>query len=139
MVIFTGTLLNLDGVPDSQGDIFDENTAIELPSHRVSVTLDFHKDPEFWLGTAKLFFRSNELCYTMWLDDTRLPKYALETLTPCMAGSTKDIGRGHRKDVRITSIGLFSISNCDPRIKSIGEQNENNDDLDPNSTVVLRS
>lgn len=124
MITYTGVLLNLDGVVDSQGDVFDDTSSIELPSREVDVTLDFHRETEFWLGTAKLFFRPGKLCYRMHLDDTRLPKYALETLIPCAGGSIVKRDGKHITHAFIKTIGLTSYQNCDTRIKRLKDQDE---------------
>jgi hypothetical protein len=122
MINFTGTILRLDGIPDASGDIFDENTTIELPSREVPVTFEFHKEPEFHLGWARLYFRPGELKYDMRLDETRLPKYALDDLTPAICGSCK--GRNGKKIeyASISSIGLSTSKNMDLRIKSLKDQ-----------------
>jgi hypothetical protein len=122
MITYTGVLLRLDGVPDQGGEIFDENTAIELPSHNVPVTLEFHGQPEFWLGNARLYFESDNLKYDMQLDDTRLPKHALEILIPCVGGFVKGRNGKNITHASITSIGLTSVGNADARIKRLKDQ-----------------
>ena len=122
MIEFTGVVLKLDGVVDAQGDIFDHNTAVELPSYPVQVTLDFHQGPEFWLGHATLYFAPGELRYEMKLDDSRLPKHALETLIPCVGGSIKSKEGNRVTHAFIKSIGLTSYQNSDSRIKPLKDQ-----------------
>jgi hypothetical protein len=122
MFKFTGTLLHLDGIPDLTGEYFDENSMVELPSHDVSVTLDFHEGPEFWLGKAKLYFRPGKLCYIMELLDERLPKYALETLTPCVGGHVKSRNGNRISYVSVSGIGLSASGNADSRIKPLKDQ-----------------
>lgn len=121
MITYTGTLLNLDGVVDAQGDIFDENTAIELPSHEVPVTLDFHDSPEFNLGYAKLFFAPGELRYRI-TSNEKLPEYALETLIPCAGGVVKNRSGKRIVHAFIKSIGLSAHQNSDARIKRLKDQ-----------------
>lgn len=122
MIEMTGVVLRFDGVPDSSGDVFSEDTGIELPSRDVPVTLEFHDRPEFWLGFAKLYFRPGALHYRMQLDDTRLPKYALETLTPCAGGFVVAKEGNVIKHCKITSIGLSIYGNADFRIKPLKDQ-----------------
>ena len=122
MITYTGTLLNLDGVVDAQGDIFDENTIVELPSRHVPVTFNFHDGPEFVLGRAKLFFRPGKLCYKIELTDERLPKYALETLIPCAGGRAKARNGKNVSHVSIETVGMAEYRNSDVRIKSLKEQ-----------------
>jgi hypothetical protein len=122
MIFYSGTLLRLDGVMDSQGEIFDHNTAIELPSNEVKVTLDFHEGPEFWLGKATLYFAPGELRYDMILDNSKLPQHALETLIPCAGGMIKNRNGQSILHALITSIGLTAHRNSDARIKPLKDQ-----------------
>jgi hypothetical protein len=122
MIKFTGTVLRLDGMPDSSGDIFDENTAIELPSQVVPVTFEFHNKPEFHLGWAKLYFRPGELKFDMHLDETKLPKYALDDLTPAICGSCSGRDGKRIQYASISSVGLSVSGNADSRIKPLRDQ-----------------
>lgn len=122
MFKFTGTLLHLDGIPDKTGEFFDENSMVELPSHDVPVTFDFHKGPEFWLGRAKLYFRPGKLCYIMELLDERLPKHAVETLTPCIGGRVVSRNGNRISYVKVDDIGLSARGNADSRIKPLKDQ-----------------
>lgn len=122
MISYTGTLLKFDGIPDSQGDIFSTDTSIELPSHEVPVLFEFHQSPEFLLGYAKLYFSQNEIRYDMRIDDTKLPKHALDGLIPCIGGSILKRTGNHADQVKVNCTGLSIKDNVDFRIKSIGEQ-----------------
>jgi hypothetical protein len=122
VIVYTGTVLNYDGVPDSSGDIFDTNTGIHLPSAPVPVNFDFRHELEFHLGHATLYFRNGELRYNMELDKTRLPKYSLDGLTPCVGGMLISRTDEHIDAVFITSIALTEKNNDDKRIRKLGEQ-----------------
>jgi len=122
MLFYTGVLLNLDGVVDSQGDIIDENTAIELPSQEVKVTLDFHEGPEFLLGHARLFFAPKELRYEILLMNDRLPKFSLETLIPAAGGVVFKREGNNITHLLVDRIGLTTRRNSDVRIQPLKDQ-----------------
>jgi hypothetical protein len=122
MITYVGTLINLDGQPDTAGDVLDADTSVELPSHQVKVTLNFDHREEFVLGRAKLFIRPSKICYRMDIDDSKLPEYALRDLVPCAGGVVMDRNGKHIKHIFLTSIGLSEAGNADPRIQPIGEQ-----------------
>lgn len=124
MITYTGTVLLFDGQVDAQGDIFDENTGVELPSREVDVLYDFHNKPEFLLGKAKLFFRPGKMCYEMKLNNDRLPKHALDTLFPAIGGKIVEREGKNLTYVIVNSIGLCSSKNANTKIRPIGEQNE---------------
>ena len=122
MITFTGTVLNLDGVPDSIGHILDDDTALELPSHEVPVTFECFNQPEFLLGKAKLFYVNGQLRYKMSINDTRLPEYAVAPLYPCVRGIFTFTTPKQISACKVVSIDLSEYKNCDERILPIGEQ-----------------
>lgn len=122
MIIYLGTILNLDGWPDLSGDIFDENSGVELLGNPIAVTFEFNNKKETILGRATLFFSDNKVKYEMRLDDTRLSKERLDSLFPCIGGVVFE--REEQRIVRfaIDKVALCSKPNQDYRIKTIGEQ-----------------
>ncbi len=124
MVTFTGKVLNLDGIPDILGEVFDQETAVELPSYDVPVNLDFYQEPEFRLGTAKLYFEPDALMYQMELDDSKLPKYALETLFPAVGGFVLKRSKNKMEHIKVTQIALTPSGNADIRIGNLNNQNQ---------------
>ncbi len=122
MIKYTGTVLNYDGIPDLSGDIFDENTAISLPSENVPVYFLYSDEFESLCGFAKLYFAGSCLRYSMEiLRDEKFPKQILDTLTPCITGVIKQRSGSVIKDSFIYSI-LLADYNTDKRIKPLGEQ-----------------
>lgn len=122
MIAYTGTVLHFDGLPDITGEIFDEDTAIELPSELVPVVFEFRPEPEFLLGKAKLFFEPGKLRFHIEFDDKRLTKDFLDPLVPCVGGRTLSRRGNKIEHVYVYSVGLTESCNADKRIKPIGEQ-----------------
>lgn len=122
MIKYVATVLYYDGIPDSSGDIFSQDTAIQLESSDVPVTFEFKDGSEFRLGTAKLRFNNDRLDCIFYLDDTKLPRYALDPLTPAIEGTVRGRKGKLLTEVAIKSIGLSESGNVDKRIKKLGDK-----------------
>lgn len=117
---FTGTLLNMDGHADSQGDIFTRMAKIDIPKEAIKVTHNF--DQSKILGSGKITREGKKLTYEIELDTTILPAEVLKQLTPAVGGVVHRRRGNKIEEVRITQISLSGSSNADSRIKKLGEQ-----------------
>lgn len=118
---FTGVLVNLDGQPDSFGDIIDSSCEIDIAKD-IKVTHEFNNGPESFLGVANLIRESDVVKYEIDIKVDKIPDGLLKLLVPCVGGSIKQ--RDGKKITKCTfnSIGLSIEGNADPRIKPLGEQ-----------------
>lgn len=118
---FTGVIVNLDGQPDSFGDIIGPDCDIEI-SRDMKVTHEFNNGPDSFLGIANLIRESDVVKYEIDIRVEKLPEDVLKLLVPCVGGSI--VERDGRKitKCKFYSIGLSIEGNADPRIKPLGEQ-----------------
>jgi hypothetical protein len=117
--IFYGAVrvLNRDGVPDTQGDVFTPETVIELPNHAVNVHSTFddpHSHPETVIGWATLSLDKQGVLADLWLFKSG------EGLTPAIGGSCLDRNADIMRKVRIDYLVLAPSRNCDHRIAPLG-------------------
>jgi len=116
---FTGVLVNLDGQPDSFGDVIDSDCEIDI-AEKIFVLYEF--DQESLLGFAKLVKEDSTIKYEIEITNDCLPEEDIKLLAPCVGGSIlKREGRKITK-MSVNHIGLSIEGNSDPRIKSMGEQ-----------------
>lgn len=113
---FTGILLNLDGVPDSQYDMIECDAGIEIAKDIV-VTHEFDQSKVLGIGTVTR--EGNALKYEIDIEFETLPNNLLGEFYPCAGGSIK--GREGKKitGLHVTSIGLSIYGNADKRIKRL--------------------
>jgi hypothetical protein len=117
---FTGVVLNLDGQPDSSGDIFSSDIDLKLKKH-VKIVYEFQR-PEKIIGHGTIKREGDQLTYDIDVDTTSVPEAILKCLTPAIGGHI--IARDGKKITKahITEIGLSISGNDDPRIKKLGEE-----------------
>lgn len=118
---FTGTLLNLDGQPDSSGEIFSPDTEIAIHSNGLEYTpvmLDF-KTP---VGQAILSRNEKSITYEMEIDEAALTPGFAKLLTPSIYGSLKKREGMQLLIVDVHGISLTVAANADSRIKKLGEE-----------------
>jgi hypothetical protein len=122
MIVFTGVLLNMDGQPDSSGEIFYPSAVVELPEKEVLVTIGFSRDLPDVVGTAKI--TKNEegyLKYDMTITREEIPASVWKQLKPCLGGRILERVDSVIGKFTADSIGLAG-QNADPRIKALGEE-----------------
>jgi len=109
---FTVRVLNLDEVPDSQGETFDP-AGVELEDGPVWVTLGF--DPQKKIGSATLKKVEGGVDAEIELEN-ELPE---GVWTPAIGGRTFGKTGNVLTKVLINSIGLSPYQNCDHRIQPL--------------------
>ena len=111
-------VLNLDGVPDSMGEVFDEKTTVTwtLGGQGVPSVLDFGKTPADNLGFAVLRQQGNKLLADVYI---RRPFPGPVSLYPAVGGRVIQKKGPRFLDVTITEISLNTRPNADKRIEPI--------------------
>jgi hypothetical protein len=117
---YTGTVLIMDGQPDSTGDAFPPDAQVEI-KESVAVTRDFGDTVSDYLGEAKLRREGNEIKYDIELLDELIPDAMARLLRPCVGGSIRKRQDKNIVDFTIRQIGL-ALDNADTRIKRLGEE-----------------
>jgi len=114
-------VLNLDGVPDDVGDIFDENTEIEW-FDEVFVSRDYVNGTVF--GKAKLFKEDKAIYAEVSLEDGESYSVFLDCLTPAIGGIIFEREGNYIKKCLIREVAFLTTPNLDSRMKTIKEQLE---------------
>ncbi len=114
-------VLNCDGIPDSAGDIFDENTEIEW-FDEVFVSRDYLTKTV--LGKAKLFKEGKAIYAEVSLEDGESYSVFLDCLTPAIGGIIFEREGNYIKKCLIREVAFLTIPNLDSRMKTIKEQLE---------------
>lgn len=116
-------ILNLDGMPDSQGEVFDP-AGVVLAEGAVPVRLNYSDESKDCVGWATLEKTEDGVYATI---ESLRP--GAEYLYPGAHGVVTDFaptfnGSGHRTITRceIRGIGVHMTRNCDYRIQTIEEQ-----------------
>lgn len=112
--VFTGVLLNLDGVPDISGEAMAKDAEVHL-QEEVPVTLGFETDEV--VGKARVFRDGDQIKYEMELDG-KTSRELYGQLAPCAGGHVKRRLGNEILEATIFSIGL-SNQNTDSRIKKL--------------------
>lgn len=112
---FEGTILNLDGVPDSAGDIFSTLSVVDIPTEPILVTHGFTGEP---IGKASLMKSGKQITYNIELFEPMDVDLATQ-LYPAVGGSVLC-----RKDnlitaCKLTMVSISSSRNTDPRIERL--------------------
>jgi hypothetical protein len=114
-------VLNLDGVPDSVGDVFNKDTVVTFPE-KVPVSYSFFPED----GTMDEAVRNHIAFATLERAEDGI--YAsfepvegkfIGGLTPAIGGVANERENAHMKSVRITCIGMMAMRNSDARILPI--------------------
>lgn len=122
---FTVKVLNLDGRPDSVGDVIEPD-GVELKPEPVPVEWGFDDAPRNRMGAARLERRADGVYAEVELNKDWAQDIAgVRLMYPAVGGVTLERGGRdplHIKRCLVTRIGLSSSKNADPRIPSVGEQ-----------------
>ena len=116
---FEGVILNIDGQPDSSGDVFAEGCVLEIADKPVPIFRDF--DHAEIVGEARLIRDGSQVKYKIDIWEAAMPEQLARMLTPCIGGSILEKEENLIKKAKLTMVGLATI-NADSRIKKLGEE-----------------
>lgn len=115
-------ILNLDGVPDSLGEVI-EYAGVKVLDCNVSVVLNFSNEIRDNIGVARLVRLKDGVYAEIEIRGAwKLDLESIKRLTPAAGGVIFERTGNTIKRCEITHVGLCFGPNCDKRIKSIAEQ-----------------
>ena len=112
-------VLNLDGVPDSEGETFDP-AGVELPPFDVPIQFRFWDTPEDLMGWATLEKRPDGVYAQLKLNPERVEE--AKKLWPSIGGRVTKREGTLIKHCEVRVIGLYDRPNQDRRIEKVGDQ-----------------
>lgn len=114
-------ILNLDGIPDSSGEIIDP-AGVEFEPE-VAVEYEFSGELRDQMGFAKIEKTEDGLYATIELNKHwKQDESVVVLLSPCIGGVVVDRKDNTLLKCKINRIGICRGPNTDHRIKSIAEQ-----------------